>query len=135
MMTTRRIAATLASAAPVLAGPAATPGVAAAADPGPPLTQPTALMADATWCDPSVQPGSGKQAVLLVHGTGMTPDEAWGRNHERAPRSRTTAGARSHRRAVGEFVVSAEYTVHAARYPYRQSGRPIAGASITARGR
>lgn len=107
----------------VVGGPAG-----AAEPPGPPLSVAPDRLAAAAWCDPSVTPGSGRQAVLLIHGTGSTPDEAWGWGYERALPAAgygictvTLPG-----RAVGDLTVSAQYAVYAARYAYQRSGRPIA---------
>lgn len=104
------------------------PAMPAAADPGPPLSTPQAQLAAATWCDPSLAPGAGRQAVLLIHGTGSTPSESWSWNYMNAL---VSAGygvctVALPDRAVGNFTVSAEYAVYAARYAYRQSGRKIA---------
>ncbi len=100
----------------------------AAADPGPPLTVPQALLSAAVWCDPSVTPGSGRQAVLLIHGTGSTPDEAWGWGYMNAlpADGYGVCTVTLPNRAVGEFTESAEYAVYAARVAYQRSGRKIA---------
>jgi hypothetical protein len=100
----------------------------AAADPGPALTVPVADLAAAVWCDVSVSPAYGRQAVLLIHGTGSTPTEAWGWGYmNQLPADgygvcTVTLPAR----AVGNVTLSAEYAVYAARYAYKQSGRKIA---------
>jgi triacylglycerol lipase len=95
---------------------------------GPPLTVPEAQLAAATWCDPSLAPGSGRQAVLLIHGTGSTPHEAWGWGYANALPAEgfgvCTVTLPS--RAIGNLTVSAEYAVYAARHAHRQSGRKIA---------
>jgi pimeloyl-ACP methyl ester carboxylesterase len=100
----------------------------ALADPGPALTVPQALLAAAVWCDPAVSPSSGKQAVLLIHGTGSTPDEAWGWGYMNALPADGfgVCTVTLPNRAVGEFTESAEYAVYAARYAYQRSGRKIA---------
>jgi pimeloyl-ACP methyl ester carboxylesterase len=100
----------------------------AAADPGPPLTVPEPLLAAAAWCDPSVTPASGKQAVLLIHGTGSTPAEAWGWGYMNALPADGfgVCTVTLPNRAVGEFTESAQYAVYAARYAYKQSGQKIA---------
>ena len=100
----------------------------AAADPGPALTVPQALLAAAVWCDSSVTPGSGRQAVLLIHGTGSTPAEAWGWNYMNAlpADGYGVCTVTLPNRAVGEFTESAEYAVYAARVAYQRSGRKIA---------
>lgn len=130
-MNVRRLATRLATvallfAAVALAPPAAT--AAAPGGPGPALTVPEDQLAAAVRCDPDVQPGSGRQAVLLVHGTGSTPEEAWGWGYQRALPSDGfgVCTVTLPDRAVGNFTVSAEYAVYAARYAFRQSGRKIA---------
>lgn len=100
----------------------------AGADPGPALSVPQAELAAAAWCDPSVAPGSGRQAVLLIHGTGSTPDEAWGWGYAHAlpADGYGVCTVTLPNRAVGNFTVSAEYAVYAARFAYQRSGRKIA---------
>jgi pimeloyl-ACP methyl ester carboxylesterase len=95
---------------------------------GPPLSEPESALAAAAWCDPSVFPGSGRQAVLLIHGTGSTPDEAWGWGYQQAlPKDGFgVCTVTLPDRSVGSFTVSAEYAVYAARYAYQRSGRKIA---------
>jgi triacylglycerol lipase len=101
-------------------------GPAAGTDPGPVLTVSEASLAAATHCDATAM--SGSQTVLLIHGTGATPDEAWSWNYEKAL---PAAGfgvctVALPDRALGDFTVSAQYAVYAARYAYRVSGQKIA---------
>ena len=100
----------------------------AGAEAGPPLSVPESELAAAAWCDPSVAPGSGRQAVLLIHGTGSTPHEAWGWGYANAlpADGYGVCTVTLPNRAVGNFTLSAQYAVHAARFAYRQSGRKIA---------
>src|ERR1700746_2620137 len=110
------------------------------ADPGPALTVPESDLAAAAWCDPTLLPGTNRQAVLLIHGTGSTPDEAWGWGYQKALTADGFAvcTVTLPDRAVGNFTISAEYAVYAARYAYKLSGRKIAiighsqGGTITA---
>lgn len=118
----RTITALTVAAGLLLAGPAGT----AAADPAPTVGE--SELAGAVWCDPTLAPGSGRTAVLLVHGTGSTPSEAWGWNYVR---TLPTAGyavctVTLPGRANGSFTVSAEYAAYAARYAIERSGRDIA---------
>ena len=98
------------------------------ADPGPALTVPESDLAAAAWCDPTLLPGTNRQAVLLIHGTGSTPDEAWGWGYQKALTADGFAvcTVTLPDRAVGNFTISAEYAVYAARYAYKLSGRKIA---------
>lgn len=112
----------------LVAALATAPATQAAADAGPPLTTPVADLRQAVWCDGSVTPSSGREAVLLVHGTGGDPHGYWGWNYERAlPKAGFgVCTVALPDRAIGDPVISAEYVVYAARYAYRQSGRKIA---------
>lgn len=101
---------------------------AGAAGRGPDLTVPVDELAAATWCDATAANGSAQQTVLLIHGTGSTPEEAWGWNYMIAL---SDAGfgictVTLPERAVADFTVSAEYAVYAARHAYALSHRPIA---------
>lgn len=98
------------------------------AAPGPQLNTPEHEMAAATMCDEFVYPGSGRQAVLLIHGTGSTAEESW----DLAYRNALSADGFGvctvtlPERAVGDVDVTLEYAVYAARYAYQQSGKKIA---------
>lgn len=100
---------------------------AAADEPGPPLTVPESNLAAAVWCDSGAMSGS-RQAVLLIHGTGSTPDEAWSWNYENAlpAAGYGVCTVTLPNRALGNFTTSAEYAVYAARYAYQHSGHKIA---------
>jgi pimeloyl-ACP methyl ester carboxylesterase len=95
---------------------------------GPELSAPSSLLSRATWCDPSVTPASGRQAVLLVHGTGGTPAEYWDWNWKAAlPHfGYGVCTVALPDRALSSSLTSAEYVVYAARYAYQHSGRRIA---------
>jgi len=99
----------------------------ARADPGPPLTVPETELAAAAQCNLSTMSG-GRPAVLLIHGTGATPQEAWSWNYQIAL---ANAGygvctVTLPNRALRDFTISAQFAVYAARYAYRSSGRDIA---------
>jgi pimeloyl-ACP methyl ester carboxylesterase len=66
--------------------------------------------------------------VLLIHGTGATPDEAWAWNYEKAlpAAGLGVCTVTLPDRALHDFTVSAEYAAYAARYAYNRSGRKIA---------
>jgi pimeloyl-ACP methyl ester carboxylesterase len=98
----------------------------AAADSGPPLTIPEAKLAAAVSCDAGAY--AGKPTVLLIHGTGGTPQEVWGWNYAIALPAAgfgvcmvTLPG-----RALVNFTDSAQYAVYAARHAHQVSGHKIA---------
>src|ERR1700712_257739 len=94
----------------------------------PPLTVPTARLAAATHCDTVAESGTGRQTVLLIHGTGATPEEAWSWNYQIAL-SKAGYGICTvtlPNRALSNFSVASEYAVYAARHAYQRSGRKIA---------
>lgn len=99
-----------------------------AAESGPLLTIPEDELAAAAWCDPSVAPGSNKQTVLLIHGTGSTPDESWGWGYQNAlPKDGfAVCTVTLPERAVGDISISVQYAVYAARYAFEKSGHKIA---------
>jgi pimeloyl-ACP methyl ester carboxylesterase len=94
----------------------------------PRFTVPNSALRRSVWCDPSVTPSSGREAVLLVHGTGGAPQGYWDWNYELAlPHAGfgvctvTVPG-----RETGDVTYSAQYVAYAARYAHRRSGRKIA---------
>jgi triacylglycerol lipase len=92
------------------------------------FTVPRAELAAATHCDASLTAGTAKRAVLLVHGTGATPEEAWGWNYQIALR-RLGYGICTVRlpdRGFANLYTSAQYVAYAARAAYRVSSRRIA---------
>ena len=100
----------------------------ASASESPKLNVSRSTLAAATHCDRSLSTGATRRAVLLVHGTGATPDEAWGWNYEIALRK---AGygictVRLPKRAIVDLGLSAQYVAYAARVAYRRSDRKIA---------
>lgn len=84
-------------------------------------------LARAVRCDDGARSGN-LPTVLLIPGTGGTPEEVWSWNYERAL---PAAGygwctVALPDRALGDFPTSAEYAAYAALQTHRVSGRPIA---------
>lgn len=110
------------AAALVAAGPAGP----AAASSGPPLRTPEDVLDAAlscTWADAA----RAHEPVLLVHGTGATPEENWGWNYGRALPAAgfDTCTVTMPNRTLGDIQVSAEYVVHAVRVVAAVTGRPV----------
>src|SRR2546426_10086337 len=85
------------------------------ATPAQAASMPSAQLAAATWCDTG---SATRRTVLLIHGTGATPDEAWAWNYEKAL---PAAGfgvctVTLPDRALHDFTASAEYPAYAARH-------------------
>ena len=113
------------------------PGAAAAGytpvnRPGPSLSVPHHKLAGALECSPGLA-GVARAPVLLVHGTGGTPEENWSASYEPALSSLGIpwCAVELPERATGDIQTSAEYVVHAIRDMRRRSGQRIAiiGAS------
>lgn len=98
---------------------------AATADSSPVLTEPRSELAAATHCDLA---GATRRTVLLVHGTGSTPEEAWGWNYSIALRDLGygVCTVTLPKRATVYLGRSAQYVAYAARVAYRHSDRKIA---------
>lgn len=108
------LAALLAPAGPVLGAS------------GPPLRTPRAVLDAAlscTWGDGA----DVHEPVLLVHGTGLTPEESFGWNYLRVLPARgfDTCAVTMPNRTLGDIQVSAEYVVHAVREIRRATGRRV----------
>ena len=93
---------------------------------GPPLSSPTATMDAALSC-PGGFTHPARDSVLLVHGTGATPEANWGSGFLPGLR---TAGydvctVRLPGRALVDIQLSTEYVVHAVRAMHAASGRPV----------
>jgi triacylglycerol lipase len=69
----------------------------------------------ATQCDASLRTGEARRAVLLVHGTGATPAEAWGWNYAIALRrlGYGVCTVRLPNRALADLGLSAQYVAFA----------------------
>jgi triacylglycerol lipase len=117
------VAGLLAVAAAVVAS---APVAAAATRSGPPLRTPEAVLDAAlscTWADP----GGAHEPVLLVPGTGATPEENYGWNYERVLPAMgfDTCSVTMPNRTLGDIQLSAEYVVNAVREIAAATGRPV----------
>lgn len=93
---------------------------------GPPLSTPTSTLESALSC-PGGFTHPGRDSVLLVHGTGASPEQNWGSGFLPGLR---TAGydvctVRLPGRALVDIQISTEYVVHAVRSMHAASGRPV----------
>jgi len=110
------------SAGPALAAPAFAP----IDRPGPPLSVPEAVLAQSVQCTANAT-AAGREVVLFVPGTTVTPREDFGWNWFVAlsrlgwPYCSVTLP----NNAMSDTQVSAEYVVHAIRYVHRISGRRV----------
>lgn len=99
---------------------------------GPGLSEPRAALAAALACGAGVDSAT-RTPVLLVHGTGVTPEENWSVAYEPGLTSLGIpwCSVALPRRGTGDLQVSAEYLVYAIRELHRRAGRRIAvvGAS------
>lgn len=95
----------------------------------PDLSQPG--LEEALRCGASL---AGRQAVLLVHGTGVTPEENWSWGFEADLPARARPGGlppfgvctvQLPNRALNDIQESTEYVVHAVRRMYEMSGRRV----------
>ncbi|MBI5496283.1 MAG: lipase [Deltaproteobacteria bacterium] len=86
-----------------------------------PLERETALRCPEGFAHPEHEP------VLLVHGTGVTPDENWGWNYLGALPAAgfDTCTVKLPRRALGDIQVAAEFVVHAVRRIHAMTGRKV----------
>jgi triacylglycerol esterase/lipase EstA (alpha/beta hydrolase family) len=103
----------------------AAPAAARAADP--PLTGPEGALRAALAC-PSRFAHANHPPVLLVHGTGTTPEESWSWNYQRAlPADGYDAcTVRLPDRALGDIQASTEYVVWAVERMHALTGRRVA---------
>lgn len=94
---------------------------------GPALETPVAVLDAALRCTDDVRTAD-KRAVLLVHGTGATPEEnfSWNFTDKLAKRGYPWCTVTIPDRALGDVQVNVEYVVHAIRRVHRLSGRRIA---------
>lgn len=94
---------------------------------GPSLDTDTKALDAALSC-PDGLDGSGEgEPVLLVHGTGVTPEENWGWNYENALRDGgfDVCTVRLPDRSLVDIQVSTEYVVHAARTIHAETGERV----------
>jgi len=126
---------TLTSAAGVLLLLTLVAGPAGAAEPapspfpppeGPALSVPLQQLAQALSC-PAAFTGTAHEPVLLVHGTGATPELNWGWNYARVlpTLGYDVCTVRLPNRALDDIQVSSEYVVYAMREMARRSGRMV----------
>jgi hypothetical protein len=102
----------------------ASPRPAAAADPA--LSVPEAELDAALTCPATFQ-AAGREPVLLVHGTGATPEENWGWNYASVlpQQGWDVCTVRLPNRSLGDIQVTSEYVVHAVRTIAERSGRKV----------
>ena len=93
---------------------------------GPALMTPTATLAAALEHHPTDHP-SDREPVLLVHGTGSTPEETWGWNYvpTLSAMGFDVFTVRLPDRALADVQVSSEYVVYAIREIARSTGRKV----------
>lgn len=98
----------------------------AAADPGPPLTEPAAALRDAVTCAGNPR-SSARTPVLLVHGTGATSAENWDVGYKPAllRRGHAVCTVDLPNFGYGDVQRSVEYVVAAIRDVNRRAGRRI----------
>lgn len=104
----------------------ATAGSAWAEEPGAVLTEPSAALMRALECQGD--PGGGAQpAVILVHGTGSSPEESFsfGYVHALRPLGFPVCTVRLPEHGLVDMQRSMQYVVHAIREVARRSGRKV----------
>lgn len=103
---------------------AVAPGTAAA---DPPLTTPPSALGAALEC-PARFAHPDRPPVLLVHGTGITPEESWSWNYAKAlpADGYDVCTVRLPDRALGDIQVSTEYVVSAIERVRALAGRRVA---------
>jgi hypothetical protein len=118
-----RLAGCLAAAA---IGLPATAGVAGAAEPGAALTEPPAELARALECHGDLR-GAAQPPVILVHGTGSSPEESFsfGYAHALPSLGFPVCTVRLPAHGLVDMQRSFEYVVHAIREVARRSGRRV----------
>src|ERR671927_71448 len=98
-----------------------------AARPGPRLSEPAERLSAALQCSGALE-GALRTPVLLVHGTGLTPEENWSASYSPALSwlGIPWCTVALPERATGDIQASAEYVVHAIREMSRRAARRIA---------
>lgn len=94
--------------------------------PGPALTVPAGDLRRALECTGELA-GAKQAPVLLVSGTGVTPQEQYGWNYMRKFQEvgRPFCALTTPRFALEDLQISGEYVVHAIRWMHREAGRKI----------
>ncbi len=107
------LAVLLAAVAPAQAAPA-------------PLTEPAGALAQALECGPGVD-GAARTPVILLHGTGSTPEESFDAGYAAAlPKlGFPVCTVRFPKRALVDLQRSMQYAVYAVREVARRSGRKV----------
>lgn len=113
-------------AAVALLGLALSPAAGQAAVPTPALTEPAPALERALQCRGDVS-GADLPAVILVHGTGSSPEESfsWGYVPALAKLGFPVCTVRLPNHAVGDFQRSIQYVVYAVREVARRSRAPV----------
>ena len=93
----------------------------------PTLSVPADRLAAAVECVEPAAPDPDKEPVLLVHGTGVTPEENWSWNYLAVLPGEgwTTCTVRLPDRATGDIQVASEYVVHAIRAVAERTGKAV----------
>lgn len=93
---------------------------------GPTLHTPQWMLEQALECDANVA-DAGRTPVILIHGTGATPEENWSGSYAKAlPRvGFPVCTVKLPERALVDLQISVEYVVHAIREVSRLSGREV----------
>ena len=130
---TRTVLSAIAAATLLTVSLAATPagagsgGYAPLDRPGPPLDVPTATLAAALHCAGTL-PGARLEPVLLNPATGVTPEQNYSWNYERAftAQGRPWCALTMPYHTLGDIQTAGEYLVYAIRRMHALSGRRIA---------
>jgi len=119
----RRLTGTVALA---ICGTAAIAGEAAAQGTGAPLSEPQPALEQALECSADVD-GAARTPVILVHGTGSTPEESFSFGYQAAlpKQGIPVCTVRLPERATVDLQRSIQYVVHAIREVARRSGRRV----------
>ncbi|WP_026453918.1 esterase/lipase family protein [Saccharomonospora iraqiensis] len=122
----RRSGSRLLAAVSVVLSVLAVSVVPAHAASGPPLRTPQWMLEQALECDADVAEAR-RTPMILVHGTGATPEENWSAGYARAlpRRGFPVCTVELPERALVDLQVSVEYVVHAIREVSRLSGREV----------
>ncbi|MEA2244866.1 MAG: triacylglycerol lipase, partial [Solirubrobacteraceae bacterium] len=115
-----------AGAAAALLGLALSPAGGRAAAPSPALTEPAPALERALECHGDLS-GAGRPAVILVHGTGSSPEESfsWGYAHVLPKLGFPACTVRLPEHGLVDLQRSIQYVVYAVREVARRSGRPV----------
>lgn len=108
----------------LMVGASLASGASAMGAPGPPLRTATPLLEAALECVGDL-PQAARAPVLLVHGTGSTPEENWPTAYVLPPQGVPVCTVRLPHRATRDVQVSVEYVVHAVRRMAALRGGPI----------